>query len=537
MKSTRFKKGKSIVKDHVAIQSKFSRSIASDNRDEKNTNKKKKQDKTNVSNQNPIERYFLQEDDDDSEDEIIIKTNRNQVKKGNNKRTKRSKDIKESSDSDKQDEKDFDELNISSNNSSSDSDFVPNESEDEEKDLKLFQKKQSRKIALSSEDLKIKNQKERIKSDPSLKDLLSIVIDPEDETTKEKYKNLISIEALQNTTKAIRELDLLSKTKPTRQNKSTSSSIQSDSLLKDHFASFEEALQDLPESFNIPKAGVYQQKHSTSKNDSIVDDDDDINLENEEIAFDKLTEVIINMKDKTIERTGQNLITEISDVPFRSRKSEEEMLREPLEFERPCINGEKCESLYIGKSTGRSGFIMVEYPSSQDMTYFNKNGRWPRVPPSQNIINSFFRNNCQWPKDDPDPVKPTKEELEYLIQHREWPYTGPQKCVVCSRKEMHDLWINDLSYSSLRKEGDSSREIASCSEALYYNKIGPGEYSPSDVFMTDSNRINGNLLPIVMHSRCKYTLVKRKHTSGKMLNYYNQIMTCPSSFRVGRTQA
>lgn len=482
--------------DQNGLRSKFRKFALADVRDEKNSNKKKKN---------------------------ILK-NEPQITNNTSKNTRFKKVVIEEIPSDVEDS-DYDELKDDSDvddlSEYESDEYIPDESDEE---INISSSRSNRKVSIDASKLKIKSQQEKISQSTTAKGLFKLVSDIDPEMFKKQCEGSIPIETLQSNIKAIRELDTLSRSKPNRSTRNSISSVSSDTPLKDNLTIFENALKDLPESFNIPKTTT-KPTCSSSSSSSARDLDDD-----GELSLSYISEIILGMEDKSIERRGQDLIQEISDIPFRSRKEEEDMMREPLPFERQCINGDKCEALFINKSNGIPGFIMVEFPSKEDMTYYNQNNRWPRPPPPKEYLNHYSKYAI-WPdKDDiPDP-----EDLSYYIQHKKWPYTGPMKCVICSRKEMTDVWVEDLSKSSLRKDGTST---TLCSEALYHNKIGPGEYSPSDVFMTDSNRINASILPIVMHARPKYQMVTRRHTSGIELKYYNQKMTDPSSFRVGRTQA
>lgn len=447
------------ISDRKATESRFRKSILADIREEKNSNKKKKN---------------------------VAKPSTSTPKKTNTRKNTRSK--KSSSEDELKDDSDDEEFILSdddSDDNDDDKDFMPDISDDEE-EIVITSTRTTKKVAIDSTKLKIKSQQDRINNNPKIKRLFKIASDIDPESFKKHCESIISIETLQSNTKAIKELDSLSRSKPNRTTRNTITTSSTDTLLKDHLTTFEVALKDLPESFNIPKTTTSLNNNNAASSSSSGRDLD----EEGELSLAQISEIILGMEDRSIERRGQDLIAEISDVPFRSRKQEEEMMREPLPFERQCVNGDKCEGLYIGQSNGIPGFILVEFPSQNDISFFNINNKWPDSLPSL--------------------------------------------CVICSRKEMTDIWIDDLSKSSLRKENVSSKL---CSEALYHNKVGPGEYSASDVFMTDSNRINATVLPIVMHARAKYQLVTRMHTSGVQLQHYNQKMTDPSSFRVGRTRA
>jgi len=458
------------ISDRKATESRFRKSVLADIREEKNTNKKKKNvakpstssaPKRTITriNTKSKKRPTLEDEKSSSEDEL--------------------------KDDDSDDDEDF-VLSDDDSDNDNDKDFMPDQSDDDE-EIVISTIRTTKKVIIDSTKLKIKSQQDKINGNPKIKKLFKIASDIDPESFKKHCESIISIETLQSNTKAIRELDSLSRSKPNRTTRNTITTSSTDTLLKDHLTTFEVALKDLPESFNIPKTSTSINNGASSSSSSSSARDLD---EEGELSLAQISEIILGMEDRSIERRGQDLIAEISDVPFRSRKQEEEMMREPLPFERQCVNGDKCEGLYIGQSNGIPGFILVEFPSQSDISFYNVNNKWPD--------------------------------------------TLPSLCVICSRKEMTDIWIDDLSKSSLRKENVSSKL---CSEALYHNKVGPGEYSASDVFMTDSNRINATVLPIVMHARAKYQLVTRMHTSGVQLQHYNQKMTDPSSFRVGRTRA
>jgi len=445
------------ISDRKATESRFRKSVLADIREEKNSNKKKKNTPKQTTTPKTITRNTKKKvvpiiEKSESEDELR----------------------------DDSDEEEY-ALSDDEDDNNNDKDFMPDQSDD---DIPSSSTRSAKKVTIDATKLKIKSQQEKVNGNPKIKQLFKIASDIDPESFKKHCESIISIDTLQNTTKAIHELDSLSRSKPNRTTRNTITTSSTDTLLKDHLTTFEVALKNLPESFNIPKTSTINNGSCSSS--SYARDLDDEG----ELSLAQISEIILGMEDRSIERRGQDLIAEISDVPFRSRKQEEEMMREPLPFERQCINKTKCEGLYIGHSNGIPGFILVEFPSQSDICYYNANNKWPDTPPSL--------------------------------------------CAICSRKEMTDIWIDDLSKSSLRKENVSAKL---CSEALYHNKVGPGEYSASDVFMTDSNRINATVLPIVMHSRAKYQLVTRTHTSGVQLQYYNQKMTDPSSFRVGRTRA
>lgn len=231
--------------------------------------------------------------------------------------------------------------------------------------------------------------------------------------------------------------------------------------------------------------------------ENVLKKDDDIagaSLADTSYSISTIIENTVNLDNESVETNGSDMITQIPKIPLRLREIEESFMRAPFPHERACCNGSKCEGLYIGRNHAIDGFILVEFPSEEDLKYYNINKSWP-------------------------------------------PDTKPSLCVICDRKEINNEYCKFLAKNYYRSNDNPMRFIG---KVKYHNKIGAGEYSASDVFITDQNQLNGPVAPIVWHSRVKYQRETRTFNEGTPDEFqiagYKQILTEPSSFRAGRTE-
>lgn len=154
---------------------------------------------------------------------------------------------------------------------------------------------------------------------------------------------------------------------------------------------------------------------------------------------------------------NRNASVKISDIPIRTRKHEEEYLRQayPNTNDRECINGSKCEGNFIPNSVP---IVNVEFLSLKDKIEFEISGKKPE------IISA---------------------------------------CVMCQRKVIQYYW--------LCARGASSSEGIKYDVILqhYRNAINePGEYIQDTCFKSSSDN-KGIPYPVALHVRQYYTQVKR----------------------------
>lgn len=365
--------------------------------------------------------------------------------------------------------------NSGSDNYEEDDDFEPNSSEDD--DLVNYANPEKYGRNKKSKPAK-KTNSNLVPVDPSLLHLTKIV----QVITKNRNQifevlddvnvspNKLTAEAFQDNTEAIRLLNEIGSSKQSARGPPKESDINETVI--DHFRDLETVLKE-----------------------ATLDDDNGYAASSSDSNFSikSIVENTINMENQSVETTGGELITKIPKIPIRLREMEEYFMREPFPHERPCVCGEKCEGLYIGRNHEIDGFILVEFPSEHDLQYYNSNKMWP-------------------------PDRP------------------PSKCVLCDRKEINDAYCQFLSGNYIRSNDNPMRFVG---KLKYHNKVGPGEYSASDVFITDQNQLNGSVVPVVLYSRIKLMRETRTINKGtseeRHIRAYKQILTDPTSFRAGRT--
>jgi hypothetical protein len=330
--------------------------------------------------------------------------------------------------------------------------------------------------SVSSSDLimKAKDQKRRAEK-ARVKKLFSVVEDVDVKDIQEAdHEDPISELSLTNNAQSIRELFTIHQKRPSRGGTSRITGTSNNAFFQDHHKKFETGLQNLPDSFKMPKPSV--------DGNSLTDD-------MEELSLSYLAETIVDADSKSIEKIGSKLIDQLPHIEFRSRQQEEERMRECMTGERQCAKGDRCEGLYIGDTKGIKGFVLVSYETNEALAYYNLHKQWPE-------------------------------------------HIKPRKCVICERKEMNAIFNEFFAGNSERSDTDHPMRYVG--QITYHNKVGDGEYSPYDVIVTDPNSFGKLLYPIVLHSRIFYRIVIRTY-NGKDIRFYQQNTTLPSSFRVGRT--
>lgn len=280
-------------------------------------------------------------------------------------------------------------------------------------------------------------------------------------------------EHFQNNTSAIHMLNEINAAKQSARN-SFGKGAPVD-VMAPHYAELESALKNVDPLFHAPKQGTMPSCSSSEMN------------------LSSISETLIDSRDKSIENNGPTLIKEIPKIPVRLREQEEQFMREPFPHERSCISSARCEGNFIGSSSQIDGFTLVEYPSEDALAFFNLHKKWPEEPPN--------------------------------------------RCVLCERKAMNDLYLAFLAGNFYRSSENPMRFLG---QIKYHNKVGPGEYSYCDVFTTSQNALDGSVLPIVWNLRAIYQRETRITNYGEKKDFqircYRQILTDPSSFRDGRTE-
>ncbi len=148
-------------------------------------------------------------------------------------------------------------------------------------------------------------------------------------------------------------------------------------------------------------------------------------------------------------------------VEVSTRQYEESFLREPKQNERPCVNGDSCEGLFI--STTDKGFILREY-----------------LLPSQ--YKKFLESN----------TLPSQ----------------PQMCLLCRRAAVTRMYVN--------ARADAEESCALISDIRNYVSIC-GEYTIDQCLLPTSHGHVGLYDPVIAHCRKNYTA---KRISG--IKYYKQ---------------
>lgn len=149
-------------------------------------------------------------------------------------------------------------------------------------------------------------------------------------------------------------------------------------------------------------------------------------------------------------------------VEVSTRSYEESFLREPKQTERPCVNGDNCEGLFI--STTDKGFVLREY-----------------LLPSQ--YKKFLETNTL-----PD---------------------TPQLCLLCRRAAVTRM------YTNFRADGEASSALIS--DIRNYTTIS-GEYVLEQCLLPTAHGHVGLYDPVVAHCRKHYVA---KRISG--IKYYKQV--------------
>ncbi len=167
-----------------------------------------------------------------------------------------------------------------------------------------------------------------------------------------------------------------------------------------------------------------------------------------------------------------------ANIAVRTRADEERFLREPIDKERPCAEGDACEGNMI--CTG--GFTLVEYPNPEHTAFFRKNGYYPEgsranlcVMCSRNalfFLYSYVNSFCRSYKT--SMVAPVEEG-------------GP------SQKDKARLNIPE-----------KFQPLMLCN---FTNLLGPGEYAPSSCITSGASQ-QYKAIPgvFVIHSRLNYSI-------------------------------
>ncbi len=201
------------------------------------------------------------------------------------------------------------------------------------------------------------------------------------------------------------------------------------------------------------------------------------------------------------------------NLEVRTRKDEEDHMREPTGKERPCVNGNACE----GMSIGNNGFILVSYPNLTDSSYFRLKGVYPENSPARTCV------LCSR-------AAMLKEYLEISSQCRSF--------TAASNAYSNKYKTNTKSTSS--KSCDISGDCEDEDEQLsssgihigpaptpvmitdYTNHLGPGEYSPDDcISISSSNVYKGVPGCFVVHSLFMYSVIT-ENKKRKIIQHYTK---------------
>ncbi len=167
------------------------------------------------------------------------------------------------------------------------------------------------------------------------------------------------------------------------------------------------------------------------------------------------------------------------------RKVDEELMREPMRMERPCVEDEMCVGRQIPNS---QPITLVEYIDAADMQYYYREQKWK----------------------------------------------GERKqCVLCRRalatKAGFSMLAECAAYSyAMASSVRVSREGAYESTRLplmlcdFYNFVGENEYSPYDVLISNVNRFIGMAAPVAIFIASRFTQYKK---DGML--YFKQDYPCP----------
>lgn len=137
------------------------------------------------------------------------------------------------------------------------------------------------------------------------------------------------------------------------------------------------------------------------------------------------------------------------------RQYEEGYLREPLDGERACVFGSKCEGLQIRTNTaGHGGFILREFLLPSEQKEYERTGKYP---------------------------------------------AEVRMCLMCKRKEIARAFVN------VRADWLSMRTDSILQD--YRNVVEvEGEYCLKDCILTRRHAYEGVVLPIVMHIQTAYEM-------------------------------
>ncbi len=319
-------------------------------------------------------------------------------------------------------------------------------------------------VTISPNELAVHMKRQRLRMEKEHIDGVITVmedIDPNDDITSEL--------PIENNSESIRRLFTIHQNRPSRSS-ARSSSSSNNVFYQDYQKQYEQGLQSVSDTVKMPTPSV--NKHAQS-----------------EMTITQVAEIIVDADDQSIQKVGSRLVDKLPYIEFRSREREETYMRECFEGERPCINGEKCEGKFVGETKRIAGFTLVSFETTEAITFFNMNKKWPDDIP-------------------------------------------PRQCVLCERKAMNKVFYDYYAGNSERNSEHPTRYMG---QITYHNKVGDGEYPLTAVVTTAPNSYNGLLYAVVMDSRIVYRIVIRDYM-GRKVRFYQQDIPLPTSFRVGRTQ-
>lgn len=167
------------------------------------------------------------------------------------------------------------------------------------------------------------------------------------------------------------------------------------------------------------------------------------------------------------------------------RKVDEDLMREPLRMERPCIEDEMCVGRQIPNS---QPITLVEYIDVADMQYFSREHKWRGE-----------RKHC------------------VLCRRALATKAGFSMLAECAA-------FSDTMASSVRVSREGAYESARLPLMLvnFYHFVGENEYSPYDVLISNVNRFIGMAAPVAIFIASRFTQYKK---DGVL--YFKQDYPCP----------